>query len=129
MRRASLIVLCVFGWLATAESRADLTVGPIQWTVAQGGNGDYYELVLPDSSQNSYTWTQARQAAYGMTYNGMQGYLATVTSQGENDFLGANFSSYLADLHGPGQHSIYAWIGLYAPTPTSDFQWVTVTAD
>lgn len=130
MRRASLLVLCVAGWLAVPQLRADLTVGPAQWTSAQGGDDHWYELVLPDSSQSTYSWTQARQAADSMTYNGLQGYLATVTSQAENDFLGANFASHLFD-NGPlnigvgPTNSTYAWIGLFAPTPTSDFQWVT----
>src|SRR4051812_25667561 len=96
MRLALLIVVSLAACLSP-RAKADLTVGPVQWTTAEGGNGDYYELVLPDSSANSYSWTEARQAADSMTYQGLQGYLATVTSQAENDFLGANFSSYLHD--------------------------------
>ncbi len=48
-----------------------------------GGTGHYYELVV---SQN-IGWTTSYNAAAGFNYNGMPGHLATVTSQGENDFI------------------------------------------
>jgi len=38
-------------------------------------------------SQRGIFWTQARDAAALMTYNGLQGYLATITSGIENDFI------------------------------------------
>ena len=108
----------------------ELKAGPIQWTVAEGGNGDWYDLVMPDTYQYSYTWTQARAAADSMTWDGLQGYLAAVTTPEESEFLRDNFSSQLSD-NGPlnpgvgPTNSKYAWIGLFAPTPTSAFQWVT----
>ena len=104
---------------------SELMAGPIQWTVAEGGNDHWYELVMPSSYQDSYTWAQARQAADSMSFDGEQGYLATVTSAGENQFLQDNYSSQLIDIHGPNDHSKYAWIGLFAATPYSGFQWVT----
>jgi hypothetical protein len=63
------------------------TVGataPVQWTVASGGNGHWYQFV---SSLNGFTWDAARISATGATFLGMSGYLATITSQGEQDFL------------------------------------------
>jgi len=45
-------------------------------------NGHYYQYV-----SGSYTWANAKAAAAGQTLYGMQGYLATVTSQAENDFI------------------------------------------
>ena len=38
-------------------------------------------------SQRGIFWTQARDAAAGMTYNGLQGYLTTITSSIENEFI------------------------------------------
>ena len=76
LRLSLMAVTAVCLMLGASELRA----GPIQWTVAEGGNGDWYELVMPDSDQYSYTWTQARAAADNMTWDGLQGYLATVTS-------------------------------------------------
>ena len=46
-------------------------------------------------STNSYTWTQARAAADSMTWDGLHGYLATVTSAPESVILQDNFSSQL----------------------------------
>jgi hypothetical protein len=123
---ARVLVLLFLGSLGISDLRA----GTIQWTVAEGGNGDWYDLVMPDSYQYSYSWTQARAAADSMTWLGLQGYLATVTSPGESEFLRDNFSSQLFD-NGPlnigvgPTDSKYAWIGLFAPTQTSGFQWVT----
>jgi len=120
-RMVGVVVVSLLGWFGGSELKAN----PVQWTVAEGGNGDWYDLVMPDSDLYSYTWTQARAAADSMTWDGLQGYLATVTTPDEGEFLRDNFSSQLVDLHGPGDHSKYAWIGLFAPTPTSGFQWVT----
>jgi hypothetical protein len=49
-------------------------------------------------------WTDARDAAAAHSYNGQQGYLATVTSADENEFLRANFSLLTAGFAG-------AWLG------------------
>lgn len=38
-------------------------------------------------SQRGIYWTQARDAAAAMTYNGLQGYLVTITSGIENEFI------------------------------------------
>lgn len=50
--------------------------------VANPENGHFYEFV-----GGTFTWTEARDAAAASTYLGMQGYLATVTSEAENNFL------------------------------------------
>jgi hypothetical protein len=125
--KRSLVVAFVLTFIS---STSQLGAAPVQWSVADGGNGDWYELVMPTSYVDSYTWTAARQAADSMTFDGLQGYLATVTSAGESQFLSDNFSSQLSD-NGPSNpgvgptNSKYAWLGLFAPTPTSSFQWVT----
>ncbi len=49
----------------------------VQWS----GNGHYYEYV-----QNAATWADAFADANSRTFMGMQGYLATITSAGENSF-------------------------------------------
>ena len=45
-------------------------------------NGHYYEYIA-----GSLTWSQAKTGAAGRTLNGLQGYLATIGSQTENDFV------------------------------------------
>lgn len=88
---------------------------PIQWTIASGGNGNYY-----DSVTGTLNWPQARTAAESMTYLGIPGHLATITSQAELDFIGANLPG--------GSH----WLGGYQDTnapdyaePAGGWRWVT----
>ncbi|MFT3707365.1 MAG: DUF2341 domain-containing protein [Archangium sp.] len=50
--------------------------------VANGANGHFYEYV-----SFSGTWTQARNHSVTRTYLGLRGYLATLTSAAENDFV------------------------------------------
>ena len=54
---------------------------PVQWTVASGGNGHWYELV-----EVSTDWASARADALSRTWLGLGGYLATITSATENRF-------------------------------------------
>ena len=123
MKRISIPAL--FFIVAFASTPVTSFAAPVQWKTEDGGNGHWYELVMPDSYLDSFTWTEARTAA-----EAGGGYLATVTSQAENDFLGAHFSSSLYDnsdhFGSPPPFQVkYAWIGLYAPTPNAPFQWVT----
>jgi hypothetical protein len=52
-------------------------------TQAFAGNNHYYEFV----SSPGITWTAARAAASAKTFNGLQGYLVTITSAAENTFM------------------------------------------
>ncbi|MDP1826249.1 MAG: IPTL-CTERM sorting domain-containing protein [Archangium sp.] len=72
--------------------------------------GHYYEFV----SASSITWTAAKTAAEGRTYFGLQGYLVTVTSAGENDFIRSK-------LVGTG------WMGASASIFTVPRTWSWVT--
>ena len=76
------------------------------------GTGNYYQLVTDGA-----TWEDAQALASAQTFNGVQGHLATLTSQEENDFLFDAFDG------------LSGWIGLsQAPgsvEPDQGFQWVT----
>jgi hypothetical protein len=78
---------------------------PIQWPISSGGNGHYYQLV---STSNQINWTDARDAAIQKG-----GYLATITSTAENDFVNSL---------GTTDHR---WIGGSRPDPSSAWTWVT----
>ena len=57
----------------------------IQFTLGnaiQGSNGHFYQLI-----NNSGHWFQAKSDADSQTYFGLKGYLATITSQEENDLI------------------------------------------
>jgi hypothetical protein len=56
-------------------------------------NGHFYEFIATSSN-----WPTAKANAAARTYSGLQGYLATITSQAENDFI-------------KGKISTDAWIG------------------
>ncbi|MEC3964407.1 PA14 domain-containing protein [Flagellimonas halotolerans] len=70
--------------------------------------GHYYEYV----PSIGITWTAARDAAALRTFYGLQGYLATISSQDESDLLGSQ---------APGA----GWIGASDATTEGDWYWVT----
>ncbi len=55
---------------------------------AFSANGHYYEFI-----SGSFTWASAKTAAAARSYYSMQGYLATITSQDENDFVKLTLSA------------------------------------
>ena len=67
-------------------------------TPVEGPNGNFYEFVF----DADITWDDANAAATGLTFNGIVGHLATLTSAEEDDFVDLERDN--ADL---GQ----AWIG------------------
>ena len=71
--------------------------------------GHYYEFV---NNGGAITWIAAKAAAEARTYFGQYGYLATVTSQAENDFLRDKLASD-------------AWIGASDATTEGAWYWVT----
>lgn len=96
-----------------------MLAGTVQWTTASGGNGHYYEVI---SAPGGITWGAASGAA---TADG--GYLATITSAAENNFvfgLADNISDYV-DVNG-GDRALGPWLGAYRTgSSPSDFAWVT----
>ncbi len=70
--------------------------------------GHFYEFV----SSASINWTDSRDAAAARTLFGLQGYLATITSQEENDFIRQKLG---AD----------AWIGGSDADVEGEWRWVT----
>ena len=76
------------------------------------GTGNHYQLITA-----SATWEDAQASAMTQVLFGVQGHLATLTSQQENDFLLETFDG------------LSGWIGLsQAPgsiEPDQGFQWVT----
>ncbi|MBS9463147.1 hypothetical protein KIM67_12060, partial [Flagellimonas sp. 389] len=82
-----------------------ITVGDTNFLPA---TGHYYEYV----SDVGIRWTDARDAAALRTYYGLQGYLATLTSQEEADFSGSQ-------AQGVG------WIGASDAATEGDWRWVT----
>ena len=92
---------------------------PVVWSTDDGGNGHFYEVVLVSEGID---WESANVAA---TEAG--GYLATITSAEENDFVHILAVSnpdfwHTSGLYGP-------WLGGFqpegSPEPAGGWQWVT----
>ena len=81
--------------------------------VYDGASGHYYEDVA-----TPLTWSAAKTAAEGMSYLGLQGHLATITSQQEQDFIHSNLTSAM------GSSGFGHWFGGFSQQ-RGVFQWVT----
>ena len=69
-------------------------------------NGHIYEYV-----SGNITWSAARTASTGSTYDGATGYLVTITSQEEQDFINARVSQKY-------------WMGLSDKDVEGTFEWM-----
>jgi hypothetical protein len=78
---------------AAAISAPAFAAAPVQY------GSSYYEFVTVEGGLN---WTDANTAANGKSYLGQGGYLATIESAGENEFLRSNFSIPASPSSGPG---------------------------
>jgi len=88
------------------------------WAIDDGGNGHYYEVV----NSGSLTWTEAKEQAEAMSYNGMSGYLATLTSSEENTFVVNAFGAATTEHWLGGYQDITAQ-GYYEPGVS--WKWIT----
>lgn len=72
-------------------------------------NNHVYQVVTPASP---VTWAQAKTAAEGKSYGGVSGYLATIISQSEHDFVRARISDS-------------GWLGANDIASEGVWRWVT----
>lgn len=84
--------------------------------VLNSDNGHYYEYV-PDP----LPWPEAKVAAESLNYLGQTGYLATITSQGEQTFIEQMFDGILIP------HLGQIWIGGSDAAEEGKWEWVTGT--
>jgi hypothetical protein len=105
--------LVVFALLNCQPASAQL----VEWPVAAGGNGHFYEVV---SAPSGITWGNA---SLGATNRG--GYLATITSAEENAFI-FNIATQDATVWYSGYGP---WIGGIQPAgsaePAGSWRWIT----
>jgi hypothetical protein len=103
-------------------SSSSLFATPVQWTVASGGDGNYFDYV----TNPNITWDDANAAAQAMVFDGVHGFLTTDTSAAETTFLASTFN-YLGSTAFQG-----GWLGGFQNTSSPDYsepaggwQWVT----
>jgi hypothetical protein len=102
---------------------AVMVLGATTQAAVLGPDGHYYDIVVAPT----VNWSSAYTAASGMTYNGAQGYLATITSATEDSFLNALIAS-VAPPTG-AQLPPEFWAGGYQnplnnPVATDGWKWV-----
>ena len=90
------LVIFLFFQLRTGRTGSLGNAGWFRWETAAGGNGHYYKAV---ALTDSITWTEAERQA---RLEG--GYLATITSAAENDFVFSlvNAPGFFTADHGNG---------------------------
>lgn len=105
--------LIIGTFLLTAAGQVHAT--PVQWTLADGGNDHWYNLI--DSPNTS--WSDANTSANALSFNNLDGHLATITSDAENSFI----FNILQINNRP------VWLGGFqdedAQEPLADWEWVT----
>jgi hypothetical protein len=89
--------------------------------VLDGVSGHLYDAVAADGG---ISWTDARAAAEGMSSGACQGYLTSITSADENDFILGEFGGGVPSSGGTGY-----WIGGFqnegASSATEGWMWVS----
>lgn len=100
------VIAMVTGSLGVAASAA--FAAPVQWS----GNGHYYERV----EEVNLTWNEAKAHAESRTHLGQSGYLVTITSPGEQDFIEQNMLIL---------QELAVWAGGYEPAVDAGWVWVT----
>ena len=110
-------LLCLLGLVLLLAGGKRAEAVPVYSSIT----GHYYEAVT-----GALTWTQARDAAAARTYLGIHGHLTTITTDGEQTFVAANFATASSGLTG-----VY-WLGGYQDKnaldfsePAGGFRWVT----
>jgi hypothetical protein len=94
----------------------------VQWTSGSGGNDHYYQLVL---APGGITWPAANTAAQAAG-----GYLATLTSAAENNFIYTNLAStnaaaWFIDGAGNSEGPILGGFQPIASDGSNGWNWVT----
>lgn len=111
MKHAS-IGLCI---LLVAVFSDPAIADPIPWRAEDGGNNHHYERIYVPGN---VTWDEAKLLAEQLDHRGVPGHLATMTSQGEHDFIWDELSSI----------GLF-WIGGFQPegnfAPDEGWEWVT----
>ncbi len=109
---------------AYKNSSAPRSISFSAGTLNSFSNGHFYELVTTTDS-----WTNSKAAAASRTYLNYQGYLTTVTSQAENDFIKQILSAdaWMGASDSYSQINTALGTNTYANQSASEGKWYWVT--
>jgi hypothetical protein len=85
---------------------------PVEWI----GQNHWYDFIAGD-----FTWEESLNDAESSIYLGMTGYLATITSQAEQDFIFNNVSNSMAWIGGSDQTNEGIWKWMTGPEAGQTF--------
>ena len=109
---------CSLAALLLAAGSSDCLAQPHGYSAASGpptywpGNGHYYQVWQWNGPVGSvWTWQEAKVFAENLCHQGLQGYLATITSQAEADWIGGANELRFAGLLGAQAQTAgeYVW--------------------
>ena len=91
--------------------------------VYRSDNGHYYDFIsIPASGSGQLpTWTESKQAAERSDFLGLQGYLASVTTDAESKFLTASFDSKGWIGGRANANRQWTWVGAASPENGKSF--------
>jgi len=117
MKRLLVSALVFLGFSST------VIAAPVQWSAADGGNDHWYEIVYLGGGE--ITWNTAYASAITRTHDGETGYLATVTSTQEQEFLNGVNAAYAASSPYVSTQYVTAWLGASDVAAEGTWNWVT----
>ncbi len=103
-----LSMMLVFVWIVALPTAAADT-GPVQWSPADGGNGHWYQL----SPRPVEGMDDAIQLAAETTFLGQPGYVVSILSAAEKDFLVEAFGSeeqYVIGITDEAEEGVWLWV-------------------
>ncbi len=106
-------------FLIISPLRAD----PVEWTIASGGNGHFYEAF---SVSSGISWDSAEADALARG-----GYLATILSSAENTFVFNLVDNPIYWFTNPANQNSGPWLGGFQPSgsPEPDGGWTWLNGD
>lgn len=113
--RPILAYLAVIAVTAFLTNPAAANAQPTQWSISAGGNGHWYQVLTTLDN-----WSGANTNATGMLWNGRSGYLTSLTSRAEDDFV-QGLLPYTCQPDNYGHPCFGYWIGAFQDQNAPDY--------
>ena len=120
MRKAAILIVVLAAAICSLTQTAhsiDTLINVTVWNEAEGGNGHTYAVLAVTKN-----WTDASATAASLQMAGSSGYLASITSQAENDFI---LHNVLAGINSQPEPSLQNLFYIGGTQPECDWNWST----